>query len=160
MRTAQRTYTRIILAITICLLIGFLGAMATASSVSSWYTTLNKPFFTPPNWLFGPVWTLLYVMMGWAAGLIWSRGFHHLWVKSALYAFGIQLLLNGSWSIVFFGLRSPVWALVIIVLLAIMIIVTIRQFRVVNKTAAWLLAPYLAWVAFASALNLAIVLLN
>ncbi len=134
--------------------------MATASSVSSWYTTLNKPFFTPPNWLFGPVWTVLYVMMGWAAGLIWSRGFHHLWVKSALYAFGIQLLLNGTWSIVFFGLRSPVWAFVIIVLLAIMIVVTIRQFRVVNKTAAWLLAPYLAWVVFASALNLAIVLLN
>lgn len=160
MRTARRTYIRIILAIAICLLIGFLGAMATASSVSSWYTTLNKPFFTPPNWLFGPVWTVLYVMMGWAAGLIWSRGFHHLWVKSALYAFGIQLLLNGSWSIVFFGLRSPVWALVIIVLLAVMIIVTIRQFRVVNKTAAWLLAPYLAWVTFASALNLAIVVLN
>lgn len=160
MRTARRTYTRIVLAIAICLLIGFLGAMATASSVSSWYTTLNKPFFTPPNWLFGPVWTVLYVMMGWAAGLIWSRGFHHLWVKSALYAFGIQLLLNGSWSIVFFGLRSPVWALVIIVLLAVMIIVTMRQFRVVNKTAAWLLAPYLAWVTFASALNLAIVVLN
>ena len=107
MRSARRTYTRIIVAIAICLLIGFLGSMATASSVNSWYPTLNKPSFNPPNWLFGPVWTLLYIMMGWAAGIIWNRGFHHLWVKSALYAFGIQLLLNASWSIVFFWIAKP-----------------------------------------------------
>jgi tryptophan-rich sensory protein len=156
----QKKYLRLGVAIAVCLAIGFIAGMATQSSVDSWYRTLEKPFFTPPNSWFAPVWTLLYILMGWAAGLVWARGFHHRWVKTALYFFGFQLLLNGSWSIVFFGLREPLIALLILVALLALILLTIKWFRVVNKTAAFLLYPYLAWVAFAGCLNAAIVWLN
>lgn len=148
------------ISIAICLAIGFISGMATQSSVDTWYATLNKPFFTPPNWVFAPAWTTLYILMGWAAGLVWSRGTHHAWVKTALYHFGLQLLLNGSWSIVFFGLREPFWALLVLIALLVMIVLTIKWFRIANKTAALLMVPYLAWVIFAGALNLGVVLLN
>ena len=155
-----RKFGKIGLAIAICLAIGLISGMATQSSVGTWYAGLRKPSFTPPNALFGPVWTLLYILMGWAAGLVWAKGLHHSWVKTALYFFGLQLLLNGSWSIVFFGLREPVWAFGIILILLVMIAITTKRFRVVTKPAALLMLPYLAWVLFASALNLSIVLLN
>ena len=160
MRRGRKKYMYIGVSVAVCLLIGFLAGFATQSSVDSWYTTLEKPGFTPPNWLFAPVWTLLYILMGIAAGLVWSRGFYHLWVKTALYHFGFQLLLNASWSIVFFGLQKPMWALLIIAALIVLILLTIRWFRVVSSTAAWLMAPYLLWVVFASLLNLRIVQLN
>lgn len=148
------------IAVTVCLLIGFLSSFATQSSVNDWYATLNKPSFNPPNWLFAPVWTFLYVLMGIAAGLVWAKGFYHVWVKTALYHFGFQLLLNALWSIVFFGLKQPLAALFVIVLLISMLILTIKWFRVVHKTASFLLIPYLLWLLFATALNFKIWELN
>lgn len=150
----------ILIAVTICLLIGFLSSFATQSSVNDWYLTLNKPNFNPPNWIFAPVWTSLYILMGVAAGIVWSKGFHHIWVKTALYHFGFQLLFNALWSIVFFGFKSPSWALLVILLLLTLIILTIKWFKVVSKTAAFLLIPYLLWVLFASLLNYKIWELN
>lgn len=144
----------------ICLSIGFLSSFATQSSITDWYVTLNKPSFNPPNWVFGPVWTVLYILMGIAAGVVWGKGFHHIWVKTALYHFGFQLLLNASWSIVFFGLKSPLAALIIITALLIMILLTMKWFNIVSKKAAMLLVPYLLWVAFATVLNFKIWQLN
>jgi tryptophan-rich sensory protein len=144
----------------VCLLIGFLSGFATQSSVGDWYTTLNKPSFNPPNWIFGPVWTVLYIMMGVAAGIVWSKGFYHKWVKTALYHFGFQLLFNALWSVVFFGFQSPFWALLVILVLMMLILGTIRWFNVVSKTAAYLLIPYFLWVCFASLLNYRIWMLN
>lgn len=153
-------FTRIGIAVVVCLLIGGLSGFATASSVQTWYPNLVKPAFTPPNYLFGPVWTVLYILMGVAAGMVWARGSHHSWVKTALYYFGLQLLLNGSWSLVFFGLKNPTIALVVIFALILTIVFTIRGFRVVSRPAAWLMVPYLLWVLFATALNFSIVQLN
>lgn len=150
----------ITISVVICLLIGSLAGFATQSSVNDWYTTLKKPGFTPPNELFAPVWTFLYILMGVAAGMVWSKGFHHIWVKTALYHFGFQLLLNALWSIVFFGMKSPFWALIVILGLLSMIMLTIRWFKVVSKTAAFLLIPYVLWVCFAALLNYKIWELN
>jgi len=144
----------------VCLLIGFLSGFATQSSVGDWYTTLNKPSFNPPNWIFGPVWTVLYIMMGVAAGIVWSKGFYHKWVKTALYHFGFQLLFNALWSVVFFGFQNPFWALLVILVLMMLILGTIRWFNVVSKTAAYLMIPYFLWVCFASLLNYRIWMLN
>ncbi|MEC8832327.1 MAG: TspO/MBR family protein, partial [Bacteroidota bacterium] len=143
----------ITVSVLVCLAIGFLSSIATQSSVNDWYVTLNKPSFTPPNWLFAPVWTALYIMMGVAAGIVWSKGYHHIWVKTALYHFVFQLLLNALWSIVFFGLKNPLGGMVVILALLTMIILTIKWFKVISKPAALLMVPYVLWVAFASALN-------
>ncbi|MDT0538301.1 TspO/MBR family protein [Croceitalea sp. P059] len=156
----RRKVTKIVIAVIVCLLIGFLSSFATQSSVNDWYITLNKPSFNPPNWLFAPVWTILYVMMGVAAGIVWGKGFHHVWVKTALYHFGFQLLLNASWSIIFFGLKNPLAALFVILILLVLIVLTIRWFNVVSKKAAILMVPYLFWVIFATALNFKIWELN
>ena len=150
----------ILVAVAICLLIGFLSSFATQSSVNTWYTTLNKPGFNPPNSVFAPVWTILYVLMGVAAGIVWSKGFHHIWVKTALYHFGFQLLFNALWSIVFFGFKSPEWAMLVILILLALIGITFRWFKVVSKLAAYLLVPYFLWVAFAAVLNYRIWMLN
>jgi tryptophan-rich sensory protein len=141
-------------------LVGFLSGFATQSSVNDWYLTLNKPFFNPPNWVFAPVWSALYVLMGIAAGMVWAKGYYHIWVKTALYHFVFQLLLNALWSIVFFGLKSPLGALFIIIALNILLVFTFKWFKVVKAAAAYLLLPYMAWVAFASLLNAAIWYLN
>ncbi len=150
----------IVISVIICLAVGFLSGFATQSSVGTWYVTLNKPSFNPPNYLFAPVWTALYCMMGIAAGIVWAKGFYHRWVKTALYHFGFQLLLNASWSIVFFGLREPFWAFLIITVLIVVLLLTIQWFNVVSKPAALLLIPYLAWVCFAALLNYKIWVLN
>lgn len=151
---------RISIAVSICLLIGFLGSIATQTSIDIWYVKLNKPWFTPPNWLFAPVWTILYIMIGIAAGIVWSKGLYHKWVKIALYHFGFQLLLNAAWSIFFFGMRNPLIALLDITALFVLLLFTIKWFKVVNKTAAFLLIPYLIWVAYATVLNFSIWRLN
>jgi len=150
----------VFISVVICLVIGYLSSIVTQSSVNDWYTTLNKPSFNPPNWLFAPVWTVLYVLMGISAGWVWAKGFHHKWVKTGLYHFGFQLLLNALWSIVFFGLKNPFLAFLVIITLVIMLILTIRWFKVVSKFAAILLIPYLAWVCFATLLNYNIWVLN
>lgn len=151
---------KIIIGAAVCLAIGTLSGIATASSVGSWYATLNKPSFNPPNWIFGPVWTLLYIMMGIAAGLVWDKGWNNRKVRLGLGAFIVQLLLNALWSVFFFGMQNPVLALAdIIILLGILILLT-TYFYGIRKWAGLLLVPYVLWVSFATALNLAIVWLN
>lgn len=156
----KRKFYYIAIAVVVCLVIGFLSSFATRSSVDTWYLSLEKPALNPPNYVFAPVWTVLYSMMGIAAGLVWDRGFYHKWVKTALYYFGFQLLLNGLWSIVFFGFRQPFAALVVILGLLVLIVLTIKWFKVVSKTAAYLMVPYLLWVCFATYLNYKIWALN
>lgn len=158
MRT--NTLLKIIISIIICLGVGFLASIATEASVDSWYETIKKPGFTPPNSVFAPVWTVLYVLMGISAGIVWSRGLYHVWVKTALYHFVFQLLFNGLWSLVFFNLERPLWALLIIIALFVLILLTIKWFKVVNNLAAYLLIPYALWVAYAMALNFEIWRLN
>lgn len=140
-----------------CQAVGIAGAIFTTTN---WLDTLNQPFFQPPGWVFAPVWTLLYAMMGLAAYLVWSNGWEKPEVRKGIYLFAGQLLLNGIWSPIFFGMKSLVWGLVDIVLLWIMIVLTINQFKKVSEKAFWLMIPYLAWVSFAAVLNLALLLLN
>ncbi len=151
---------RVSFALGICLFIGFLGSLATQTSIDGWYLQLNKPSFNPPNWIFGPVWSVLFILMGIAAGIVWNKGFYHKWVQIALYHFGFQLLLNASWSLLFFGLNEPFWALIDIIALFVVLLFTIRWFKIVNTTAAYLLVPYAIWVAFAAVLNFEIWRLN
>ncbi|KKW30061.1 MAG: Integral membrane protein [Candidatus Uhrbacteria bacterium GW2011_GWD2_52_7] len=139
---------------------GFIGSLFTFSSVRGWYTTLERPAVNPPGWVFGPVWTTLYLLMGIAAYLVWQKGMNKKEVRYALGLFVGQLALNAMWSMVFFGLHSPGGALVNIALLWLAIIATIQAFAKVSRPAAWLLVPYLLWVSFASYLNFAIWLLN
>lgn len=153
-------FLKIAVAIGICLFIGFVASLATQASISTWYPSLDKPWFNPPNWIFGPVWIFLYVLMGIAAGIVWSKGFYHKWVQTALYHFGFQLLLNGAWSLLFFGLKEPLWALIDIVALFIFLILTIKWFKIVSNVAAYLLIPYAVWVLFAAILNFEIWRLN
>jgi translocator protein len=143
--------------IALCLGVSALAGLVTIPSVQVWYPTLNKPSWTPPPWLFGPVWTVLYIMMGIAAWLVWRKG---LMARPALLVFYAQLFLNLSWSFLFFGLQSPLLGLIDIVAMWVMIVVTIRIFYVHSGWAAALLVPYLAWVSFATALNAAIFMLN
>ncbi|MFD2586419.1 TspO/MBR family protein [Croceitalea marina] len=156
----KRKILKITITVAICLIIGFLSSFATQSSVNDWYLTLNKPSFNPPNSIFARVWSVLYLMMGVAAGVVWGKGFHHIWVKTALYHFGFQLLLNSLWSMVFFGLKNVLAALFIIIALVVAIILTIKWFNVVSKKAALLMVPYLLWVCFATILNYKIWELN
>ncbi|WP_309607978.1 TspO/MBR family protein [Flavobacterium sp.] len=152
---------KIIISISVCVLVGFLSGFATQSSVKTWFLTVNKPFFNPPSWLFAPVWTVLYIMMGIAFGLIWSSNFKDKKVvKSAMIIFGIQLGLNALWSILFFGLCNPLLAFIEILLLWLFIFETIKVFKPIDGLASKLLYPYLAWVSFATILNGSIWWLN
>lgn len=144
-----------------CIGVGYLSGQATQSSVNTWFPLLVKPSFNPPNWLFFPVWTTLYVMMGVAAGLVWDRiEIQREDTKKALLFFFIQLGLNAAWSLLFFGLRNPFLALIEIVLLWLMIYETFHKFIRLNKFAGWLFIPYLLWVSFATVLNASIWYLN
>jgi tryptophan-rich sensory protein len=148
-----------IISITVCLSAGGIGSIFTFQAIPTWYQTLNKPFFTPPSWLFGPVWTTLYVLMGISLGIVWRLN------KSAqrtngIRIFALQIALNAFWSIAFFGLRSPLFGLIVIIPLWLAILQTIRAFKKLSAPAANLLIPYLLWVSFATFLNLAIFLLN
>ncbi len=141
-----------------CQMAGIIGVGFTASAIPLWYNTLNKPTFSPPSWIFGPVWTLLYTMMGIALFLIWNEKTRNS--RKALLVFSLQLFLNAIWSPVFFGLRSPFMGLLIITLLWISIILTMVNFYKISKRAAWLLVPYFLWVSFATVLNFSIWRLN
>lgn len=142
----------------LCTLVAVIGGAATTPNVPTWYETLERPFFTPPNWLFGPVWSILYALMAIAAWRIWRHRTEPR--RRALAVFFVQLALNLSWSIVFFGLRNPPGGLAIILLLEALIVWMILLFRPIDPAAAWSMVPYAAWVAYATALNIAIVLLN
>jgi len=147
-------------AIALCQLAGIIGAFATMPNIPTWYASLNKPFFNPPNWIFAPVWTILYALMGIALYFVWSNGLERKEVKDGVMLFGAQLALNASWSFLFFGMQSPLLGLICIVPLWMLIVLTIRKFYSVSKTSAYLMVPYLLWGTFATLLNLSIWLLN
>ena len=145
--------------ILICFLAAGIGGFFTSKSIPDWYTHLQKPVFTPPGWIFGPVWSLLYLSIGISAWLIWREGgFSQNSVP--LIIFGIQLLLNISWSIIFFGLRQPGYAFGEIILLWLAILLTLVTFWRIKPIAGILLIPYLVWVSFAGFLNYSIWKLN
>ena len=152
---------KIIAAVAVCLAIGYFSGTVTRSAILDWYPILEKPSFNPPNWIFAPVWTALYIMMGVAAGLVWNRiKYETEAVKKALVFFIIQLILNAMWSYLFFGLRNPMLAGLEIIVLWLMIYETYIQFNKINKIAGYLFIPYLAWVSFAAVLNASIWWLN
>ena len=139
--------------------VSIVGAGFTAPAIADWYRSLERPSWTPPDWLFGPVWTALYALMAVAAWLVWRKGrVPGVWTAGAL--FGVQLALNAIWTPIFFGLRQPGWALLDILLLWAAILLTLVAFARVRPLAAGLLAPYLAWVTYAGALNFALWWLN
>ncbi|UQD55883.1 TspO/MBR family protein [Flavobacterium sp. K5-23] len=153
--------TKILIVVVTCIAIGYFSGLVTRSSIETWYPTLVKPSFNPPNWVFAPVWSMLYIMMGVAAGLIWDRmDSDKEIVKKALVLFAIQLGLNALWSYLFFGLMNPMLALLGIVVLWLMIYETYIQFSKINKIAGYLFIPYLLWVSFAAVLNGSIWWLN
>lgn len=154
-------YTKIAVLIVTCLALGYLSGMVTQSSIKSWYPTILKPSFNPPNWLFAPVWTTLFVFMGIAGGLVWDKiDTKKEEVQKALVLFAIQLVLNSLWSILFFGLKNPMLALIEIVLLWLLIYETFVKFSKIDKVAGYLFIPYLIWVGFAMILNASIWWLN
>ena len=155
----NNTY-KLIVSIIVSELTGIIGSVFTAPAISGWYATLVKPSFNPPAWVFGPVWTTLFLLMGIAAFLIWKKGLDRRDVCIALGVFLGQLVLNTLWSIIFFGLHSPGGALIEIIFLWLAILATIIFFAKISKPAAWLLAPYILWVSFAMYLNYAIWALN
>ncbi len=142
-----------------CLVVGAVAGWATAGSVETWYPTLDTPGFTPPDWVFMPVWILLYIGMGVAAWRVWERlGWQH--GQDELSLFSLQLGLNGAWSILFFGLQDPAMALIDILVLLVLLVLTTWVFYRVDRWAGHLMVPYLAWVAFAAVLNASIWWLN
>jgi benzodiazapine receptor len=146
--------------IALCQMAGLIGSLFTFPAIPTWYAHLNKPFFSPPNWVFGPVWTILYILMGISFFIIWSSKAKKSVKKYAVILFLIQLGLNSLWSLIFFGLKNPFLALIEIGVLWLMIYETIIKFAKINQAASRLLCPYLAWVSFASLLNLSVWLLN
>lgn len=160
MRPALRDALKLIAAITVLEFAGIVGSIFTAPSVASWYPQLTKPALNPPAWVFGPVWTTLFALMGIAAFLVWKKGLNHKNVRVALALFIGQLILNALWSIIFFGLRSPGGALIEITFLWLAILATIIAFAKISKPAAWLLLPYILWTSFAMYLNYALWTLN
>ena len=144
----------------ICEGAGILGSIFTISSITGWYSTLNKPFFNPPNWIFGPVWGALYLLMGISLFLVWENKKKNKNYVSALILFFVQLVLNFLWSVLFFGLHSVFFASQEIIILWIFILFTIINFLRVSRTAGLILIPYALWVGFAAVLNFSILLLN
>ena len=179
----MKNAAKLIISILICEFAGVVGSFFTAPAIRSWYYFLNKPSFNPPSWLFAPVWTILFLLMGISLYLVWSKDFTanvsandaqkkawnpisaKLWSGSwreenAALIFILQLVLNILWSVIFFGLKSPILAFFEILMLWFAILYTIVNFYRISKTAAYLLIPYIVWVSFAAILNLSIVLLN
>lgn len=174
---------KFIISILICELAGVLGSIFTTPAIKNWYFFLNKPSFSPPNWIFGPVWTILYFLMGVSLYLVWLRNFASevpvnaekqktwnsvsakLWFGSwreenAVLIFTLQLILNILWSVIFFGLKLPGLAFFEILMLWFAILYTIINFYRISKTASYLLIPYILWVSFAAILNYAVWILN
>ncbi|MDQ5928028.1 MAG: hypothetical protein QG633_466 [Patescibacteria group bacterium] len=155
-----RTFLKLVVAVVVTQLAGIIGSLFTFSAIPTWYATLTKPELNPPSWVFGPVWTTLYLLMGVSAFLIWQKGWARKDVKIALSVYGVQLVLNALWSIVFFGMQNPGLALVNIALLFVSIVATMVLFYKISRPAMYLLIPYILWVSFASYLNYAIYALN
>lgn len=153
-------WKKLIISILIPLFIGAISSYFTMNSIPTWYANLAKSALTPPNWLFGPAWTVLYILMGISLYLVWSKIIQNKRVKKALTFFSIQLALNFFWTIIFFGLKQPLYAFIEIVALWIFIFITIIKFHRISRQASYLLIPYILWVSFAAYLNLSVLLLN
>ena len=152
--------TKLAASIMICLFAGLAGSLFTSPAIPGWFATLAKPTFSPPNWIFAPVWTILFVLMGISMYLVWNKGLQNRDVRISLFIFDIQLVLNVLWSFLFFGLRSPFYAFVEIIILWVAIAFTIQNFSRISRTAGLLLVPYILWVSFAAILNFYIWNLN
>jgi len=151
---------KLIASILICQGVGSIGALFTSPAILTWYTTIQKPSFNPPNWIFAPVWTLLFLMMGISLYFVWSKGWEDKKIKIAVFIFSAQLALNIFWSLLFFGLQSPFYAFIEIIILWLAILLTIISFYKISKIATYLLLPYILWVSFAAVLNFSILILN
>lgn len=151
---------RIAISVVLTLIIGLLSGLAMMDSLDTWYAGLQRPWFAPPNWLFGPVWTALYILMGIAAGMVWNEFPANPHARLALWLFVAQLLLNAAWSFIFFSLHRMVFALVEMGVLWVLIILCMFAMARVRKASAWLMVPYISWVSFAYILNAAYVNLN
>jgi len=138
---------------------GAIGSIFTVFGIKDWYVYLEKPFFSPPNWIFGPVWTALYFLMGVAAYLVWKER-KNIEVREALFIYGGQLVLNAFWSVIFFGFRNIGGAFLEIIFLWGFVLATMIYFARVSKIAAWFLLPYILWVSFAAVLNFSLWILN
>ena len=156
----MKNMLKLLVSIAVSQLAGVMGSIFTYSSVGTWYAALKKPVFTPPPWVFAPVWMVLYTLMGVAAFLVWKKGFREKKVRDALEVFLLQLFLNSAWSYVFFGLKSAAGGMLVILVMWMAIFWTIIKFDDVSKAASRLLVPYLIWVSFAVVLNGAIVGFN
>ena len=154
----DKLYVKVIICVAICLGFGIASGFSTASSISGWYQTIQKPSWNPPNWIFAPVWTVLYILMGIAAALVWHS--HSPDKKTALILFAVQFVLNLLWSYIFFGMHNLSLALAEIILLSVAIAITLYWFLKINRSAAILLVPYLMWVSFASSLTFTIFVMN
>lgn len=146
--------------IIICEILGSIGAIFTAPAIPIWYASLQKPAFTPPSWVFAPVWATLFLLMGIALFLVWEKRAEKREARLALYVFGVQFALNIIWSLLFFGLRAPFLAFIEIIILWISILATMVLFYRVSKPAGVLFVPYLAWVTAAALLNYGVWVLN
>lgn len=155
-----KSILKLIFSIAISQSAGLIGTVFTVSSIQNWYNLLNQPSFRPPNWLFGPVWTILYTLMGISLYWIWIKGTKKKEVRDALKLFAVHLVFNATWSIVFFGMHNIPLSLVNIVVLWILIVMVMIRFYKIDKKASLILIPYLAWVSFATILNFSIFLLN
>jgi translocator protein len=151
---------KFVTSIVICFVVAFLGSVFTTPSIPTWYAQLNKPFFNPPSWIFAPVWTILYFLMAISLFMIWDKKLKSDKKEEAIKIFILQLILNLLWSLAFFGLHNPILALIIIIFLLFAILKMIKSFIKISRIAGKIQIPYLAWVSFASILNLAVVLLN
>lgn len=151
---------KLFISILIPLLVGAIAGLFTSSGVNGWYALANKPWFNPPNWIFAPMWTLLYILMGIAFFLVWRSSADKNIKQTAMILFSIQLAINFFWSFIFFKLQQPGWAFAEIILMWVMILLTIIWFGKISAAAAWLMVPYICWVSFASVLNYSIWKLN
>lgn len=156
----MKNWQKFLISILICGGAALLGSAFIIPSLPTWYVTISKPAFTPPEWLFIPVWTLLYGLMGFSLYMIWNESSRNKNIKTAVYLFGIQLGLNVLWTFSFFTLLSPFLALVEIIMLLVMISLTILEFYSIKKNAGLLLIPYLGWTIFATILNYSIWIMN
>ncbi len=151
---------KLLSSIVICQAAGVIGSLFTTPSIPTWYASIEKPSFTPPNGVFGPVWITLFLLMGIALFLVWREGLGDRRVRSAFIIFMVQLILNVLWSVAFFGMRSPLAGLVVIIVLWAAILLTVINFFGISRVAGALLVPYIAWVSYAAVLNGALYILN
>jgi tryptophan-rich sensory protein len=155
---ARRRRKALLVAAGAAVAVGVLGTAAT--DLGPWYQGLRKPSWQPPDWLFGPAWTVIYALCVLSAATAWAAARDRMHEVAIIVLFGLNALLNVLWSQLFFGLRRPDWALAEVVLLWLSVLALILVLRPISRTASWLLVPYLAWVTFAGVLNLAVVRLN